>query len=67
MKKIIPGLLSMLLCLGMATGCDAVKEKLPDVELPGFLENILGKESASSEEDTASDQRTGSARNLRRG
>lgn len=55
MKKIIPGLLSMLLCLGMATGCDAVKEKLPDVKLPGFLENILGKESASSEEDTASE------------
>ena len=40
MKKLIPGLLSILLCLGMATSCDAVK-------LPGFVENLLGKESAS--------------------
>ena len=24
MKKLIPGLLSMLLCLGMATGCEVI-------------------------------------------
>ena len=44
MKKLIPGLLSMLLCLGMATGCDAITEKLPEsIKLPGFINNLLGK------------------------
>lgn len=42
MKKLIPGILSMLLCLGMATGCDSV-------QLPDFMNGILGKDTASSE------------------
>ena len=63
MKKLIPGLLSMLLCLGMATGCEVITEKLPDISLPdislpGFINDLLGKDSnetSDSESDSESD------------
>ena len=58
MKKLIPGLLSMLLCLGMATGCEVITDKLPDVSLPGFVNDLLGKDSnetSDSESDSASE------------